>query len=195
MTMKPAYSIALMFVAIFLIVAGVVMAGSLYYKKTMSSEAVPTATPSLTETPAAEQVEPAVLNLSPTDASHTKYQLVVTGLTAPVNGIVFQLSSFPSGAQLTSDSVATDPALQTNGWSTAVNSSNDNGNQALSFSTLTTGPAPTETVPSITIGTITFDKAPTENDLSLNAQESYVTYVGEKIAPLNLVLKTDTMEQ
>lgn len=195
MIFKPAFSTALIFISLFLIVVGVVMAGSLYYKQQMSSQIAPSPTPSLNETPAAEQVAPATLTLTPMDANHKTYNVFVSGLTAPVNGIVFQLSSSPSGAQLTSNSITTDPALQNNGWSTAINSTETNDNQMLSFSTLLTSTAPTTTTPSISIGTVSFDKQPAKEDLSLNTQESYVTYVGDKIAPLNLVLETGTMEQ
>jgi hypothetical protein len=194
MTFTAAHKIGLIFGALFLMIVGIVFAGAVYYKQSAIPTSQSSEIVSETVTPSAEELEPALLQLIPSTDEQTTYRIVVSNLVQPINGISFELQSNPGGATITSNSIEIEEDLENNGWSTAVNSATEtDSSQRLSFSMLLNSPGTEVTSNSIEIGTISFDQTPSSIDLSLNPDESVVTYTEDRIATLNLVLETDTM--
>jgi hypothetical protein len=197
--LRSAHKIALLFIGLFLVVTGVVLAGSLYYKNggtLQSSSSLTTAgTPETSEAVDNRPRLSATLQLIPEGSNTNTYSIVASDITLPIAGVVFQLRNASNGSQFTSNTVELDPTLQSAGWSTAVNTSTEvDQTQELSFSMVLNSPGAEVKVESLKIGTITFDQAPTEDELSLVSEESYITYSDDQIASLNLVLETDTIE-
>jgi hypothetical protein len=196
--LRSAHNIALLFIGLFLVVIGVVLAGSFYYKNggTMQSTSLtPTGAP---ESSGATDNRPkltATMQLIPNSTEPNTYSIVISDITLPISGVVFQLQNAAEGSQLISNTIEVDPTLLSSGWSTAVNSSTEvDDTQELSFSMILNSPGTEVSVQSLEIGTVTFDQAPTEDEFSLVSEESYITYTDDQIASLNLVLETDTIE-
>lgn len=195
MIFKPAHKIALIFVALFLLVTGVVLFGSLYYKNTLPIISEIPFIPVQTETLVEQEAAKTNLQLIPTNTERTEYKIVISDITNSISGVVFQLQSAANGAQITSTSIETDPSLEALGWSTAINTSTEtDSNQQLSFSMILSSPGTEINVQSLDIGTITFNQAPNSNDLTINAEESYVTYKDDTLSYLNLLLETANIE-
>lgn len=197
MIVKPALKVPVLLVTLFLLIIGIVIGGSLWYRQAVKRPAntITETTTEVNNIPAAPIREAARLVFIPVDDSLTTYRVVVQGLSQPTSGLVFQIFNRANSPQIISNAIATDQNLQANGWETAINSSTQtDSTQELSFSLLISSPTESELVETINIGTLTFDDVPSISQLTLNEEESYVIYQDSSIAPLNFVLETDTME-
>lgn len=179
----------LMFVAVLLILVG----GAVWIKQTSSVNNTASQESSGIQQEQAEPIfETVTLRLTPTSVTGT-YAASIEGLTAPINGVAFQLEDPAGGAELTGTEFEMADGLEETGWSSAINSTSDSATGAtLSFSILKTEPAgqTTETISSLPLGTISFSNIEAGiNDMSLIPTESFVTYASGSVAKIELVVQ------
>lgn len=174
----------------------VMLVGAWWYKQSITGNEFSFGSPSSQEFTAVQDqpLQEVTLKLTPTENTGT-YRVSLEGLTAPLNGVAFQITDPQGGAELTSSTFTTDTSLQQGGWSSAVNSTETSETgKTLTFAIVQATPAEelTESPASVELGTLSFANVTSglENEVSLNSSDSFATYASGEAAHLTLVIES-----